>query len=125
VSDRAPRIVVTAPDTLPNLPAAVEVAAFRIVQEALTNVVRHAQARTCMVHLALDGETLRIEVDDDGRGISPTRRAGVGLASMRERAAELGGDCVVEAPPAGGTRVIAHLPLPPPAVGKDPVPVTP
>ncbi len=122
VSDRAPRIVVRAPDTLPTLPAAVEVAAFRIVQEALTNVVRHAQARTCTVHLALDGETLRIEVDDDGRGIPPTRRAGVGLASMRERAAELDGDCVVDAAPGGGTRVVAHLPLPPPAVEEDPVP---
>jgi signal transduction histidine kinase len=93
----------------------VEVAAYRIAQEALANVVRHARAHTCVVRLALDGTTaLGVEIVDDGVGVAafgPQRHAGVGLASMRERAAELGGTCIVEPPPVGGTRVLARLPL--------------
>jgi signal transduction histidine kinase len=104
------RIRVDAPDRLPALPAAVEVAAYRIVQEALTNVVRHADARTCVIRLALDG-ALRLEICDDGRGLVDLHRVGVGITSMRERAAELGGACVVEPAPGGGTRVVAELPL--------------
>jgi signal transduction histidine kinase len=94
----------------PTLPAAVEVAAYRITLEALTNVTRHAHAHNCTVHLAVNG-ALELEIVDDGLGLSPEHRAGVGLASMRERAAELGGACSVERLPAGGTRVRAHLPL--------------
>jgi signal transduction histidine kinase len=105
-----PRVTVDAPDRLPSLPAAVEVAAYRIVQEALTNVVRHAQAHTCAVRLSL-AETLQIEVSDDGMGLPTERQAGVGLLSMRERAAELGGSCVIERGAAGGTRVCARLPV--------------
>ena len=86
---------------LPTLPAAVEVAAYRIVLEALTNVVRHAEARTCSVRLALS-DVLTIEVSDDGLGLPSQHRAGVGLSSMRERAAELGGTCVIAAGSAGG-----------------------
>jgi signal transduction histidine kinase len=106
---------VEAPGHLPPLPAAVEVACFRIAQEAMTNVARHARARTCRVRLSLDearNEALKLEVVDDGVGVSGERRAGVGMTSMRERAAELGGTCVVEPGPAGGTRVLARLPLP-------------
>jgi signal transduction histidine kinase len=103
-------VVVDAPDRLPPLSAAVEVAAYRITQEALTNVARHAQARTCHISLKLD-DTLQLEITDDGIGLPPDRQAGVGLAAMRERAAELGGVCMVEAVPAGGTRVLAQLPL--------------
>ena len=106
------RVAVEAPERLPPLPAAVEVAAFRIAQEALTNVARHAGARTCSVRLSLDeaaGEVC-LEIGDDGRGLAPKRGRGVGLASMRERAEELGGTCVVEPLPAGGTRVRASLP---------------
>jgi two-component system, NarL family, sensor kinase len=106
------RINVEAPERLPELAAAVEVAAYRIVQEALTNVVRHAEARTCLIRLSL-GEALCLEIEDDGVGVPPTRQAGVGLRSMRERAEELGGTCLVEARPSGGTRVRARLPLPP------------
>jgi signal transduction histidine kinase len=102
-------IQVDAP-TLPALPAAVEVAAYRIVQEALANVVRHAHARTCRVQLAIDS-ALSVTVTDDGQGIPPNHPLGIGLTSMRERAAELGGACVVEAGPNGGTRVTARLPL--------------
>ncbi len=102
-------ITVEVPERLPHLPAAVEVAAFRITQEALTNVVRHAQARTCFIALTFD-DALRLEIQDDGVGLPKDRRAGVGLTSMRERAEELGGMCVIESSPAGGTRIVAQLP---------------
>ena len=109
-------VSVDAPDELPALPAAVEVAAYRIVQEALTNVMRHAHARHCRIGLRVvpDGERTMLEVTvfDDGAGLPPSRRAGVGLTSMRERATELGGSCVVEARPNGGTSICARLPVP-------------
>ena len=104
------RITVDAPDSLPPLPAAVEVAAYRIASEALTNVTRHASAHTCCVRLRL-AETLELEVLDDGHGLPADHPTGIGLVSMRERAAELGGQCVVERTPGGGTRVWANLPL--------------
>jgi len=104
-------ISVDAPKSLPSLPAAVEVAAYRILQEALTNVVRHAAASECVIRLKLDGE-LELEITDDGAGLPDDRRAGVGLSSMRERVVELGGTCVVEPSPTGDTRVLARLPLP-------------
>src|SRR5262249_35147152 len=102
-----------APDHLPAMPAAVEVAAFRITQEALNNVARHARARNCVIMLKIDAG-LRVEIVDDGVGLPATRDAehgGGGLAPVRERAAELGGTCTVEAVPGGGTRVWAHLPF--------------
>ncbi len=96
----------------PLLPAAVEVAAYRIVMEALTNVARHAHASNCQVRIVYDG-ALTLEIVDDGIGVSSTPHAGVGLQSMRERAAELGGACIVESMAGnGGTRVFARLPLP-------------
>jgi signal transduction histidine kinase len=103
-------IVLDAPEQLPALPAAVEVAAYRILAEALTNVVRHAQAARCEVRIALAG-ALEIEVVDNGRGLPEDQRRGVGLASMRERAEELGGVCCVDPAPGGGTRVWARLPV--------------
>jgi signal transduction histidine kinase len=108
-------VSVQAPRELPDLPAAVEVAVYRITQEALTNVARHAQAHSCVVRLALKeevNEEVGLEIVDNGVGIPAERSAGVGLSSMRERASELGGSCVVEAAPEGGTRVLVHLPLP-------------
>ena len=107
-----PSIRVEAPETLPPLPAAVEVAAYRIVGEAVTNVVRHAEARTCVVRITLDEDALRLEISDDGVGVGRDRGGtGVGLRSMRERAEELGGVCTVEPGAGGGTRVSASLPL--------------
>jgi signal transduction histidine kinase len=95
---------------LPPLPAALEVAAYRIATEALTNVVRHSRATSAVLtlHCASD---LQIEVADDG---PPTGawRPGVGLQAMQERAAELGGTFKATPTPTGG-RVQAHLPLPP------------
>jgi signal transduction histidine kinase len=113
--DEQLRVSVQAPRDLPNLPAAVEVAVYRITQEALTNVARHAQAHKCFVRLAVNeevNEEVGLEIVDDGVGIPAGRSAGVGLSSMRERASELGGSCVVERAPEGGTQVLVHLPMP-------------
>ena len=106
------RIAVDVPRELPALPAAVEVAAYRVVQEALTNVARHAHARTATVRLVVDSGGLTVEVTDDGTGLPDRHVAGVGLSSMRERTAEMGGSCRVEPATGGGTRVVATLPLP-------------
>jgi signal transduction histidine kinase len=103
------RVSVEAPETLPVLSAAGEVAAYRIAQEAMTNVARHAGARTCTLSVHADTH-LVLEISDDGRGFSDERR-GVGLTSMRERAEELGGTCVVESVRGTGTTVTARLPL--------------
>ncbi len=105
------QVVVEAPDQLPTLPAAVEVAAYRIVQEALTNVARHARARCCRIHLCIEGGALYLEVADDGVGLAAEGKMGVGMLSMRERAEELGGTWTAEALPTGGTRILARIPL--------------
>ena len=98
-------------DDLPAMPAAVEVAAYRIAVEAVTNAVRHGAGRTCRVRLALAGAELRLEVEDDGT--SPDGWVpGVGMAAMRERAEELGGTFAAGPEAAGGARVAATLPLP-------------
>jgi signal transduction histidine kinase len=97
-------------DGLEGLPAAVEVGAYRIVSEALTNVVRHADAATGAVRLRGASDRLVVTIADDGRGISDDVSAGVGLLSMRERAEELGGQCEVRCPEDGGTIVHAVLP---------------
>jgi signal transduction histidine kinase len=108
------QVKVEADGDLQGLPAAVEVAAYRIVCEALNNASRHGGASVCSVRLSLWGEALGVEVLDDGRGLAADYRGGVGLASMRERAAELGGTCVIASAPSGGTVVRARLPLPTP-----------
>lgn len=98
-------------DSLGALPAAVEVAAYRIAGEAMTNVARHAGAAACVVRLDVEGDHLRLEVADDGVGIPAGAEAGVGLVSLRERAVELGGRTEVTCPEGGGTVVRAWLPL--------------
>ncbi len=105
------RIAMSAPDRLPALPAAIEVAAYRITQEALTNVARHARARECRVSISID-DALQVEIVDDGVGIPTETQAGVGMTSMRERASELGGSFLIEPAAGGGTRIVARLPLP-------------
>ncbi len=104
-------VKVEVPELLPPLPAAVEVAAYRIVQEALANVVRHARARTCTIRLSSPGNELHIEVLDDGTGLPDSPRIGVGLSSMEERTAEVGGRCTFESVEPSGTRLSFHLPL--------------
>lgn len=101
---------VRVPEGMPPLPAAVEVTAYRIVQEALANVARHAHARHCLVELTCDN-ALRLTIRDDGIGLPVDYRAGVGLTSMQERVTELGGSCLVKAVPGGGTLIQAVIPL--------------
>jgi signal transduction histidine kinase len=105
-------VTVDVPGRLQINSAAVEVAAYRIATEAMTNVARHASARRCAVRICPEGGNLVVEVLDDGTGVPPDRRDGVGLASMRERAAELGGALAVSPASGGGTMVTATLPLP-------------
>jgi signal transduction histidine kinase len=105
-----PRLIIVAPERLPPLSAAVELAAYRIMQEALTNTVRHARARWSRISIEVDG-ALVVAISDDGVGLPADHRAGVGLRSMRERAEELGGTLTVGGCPGGGTCVRARLPL--------------
>ena len=101
---------VNAPEDLPDLPAAVEVAAYRIVVEALANVARHSAGATASVRVERGDGDLRVEVTDTGGTARGAWRPGVGISSMRERAAELGGTLEAGPGPAGG-RVAALLPL--------------
>ncbi|MEZ5159188.1 MAG: sensor histidine kinase [Candidatus Nanopelagicales bacterium] len=106
-------IEVSGPEPMPALPAAVEVAAFRIASEAMANVVQHAGATRCRVDLYVNGQ-LELTVADNGNGPgerSDTAGSGVGWTSMRERAAELGGTCTMTRRPEGGLLVRAVLPL--------------
>jgi signal transduction histidine kinase len=97
---------------LPALSAAVEVAAYRIVLEALANVIRHAEAKHCSVCLSLPDPTcLAIEVVDDGQGLSEAEQPGIGISTMRERAVELGGSFLIGASTTNGTRIAVTLPL--------------
>jgi two-component system, NarL family, sensor kinase len=98
------------PDALPALPAAIEVAVYRIVQEGLMNVDRHAGARCCAIELRVR-DRLHLEIVDDGSGLREGHRAGVGLRSMRERAEELGGRFVIESTEPAGTRLAVSFPL--------------
>nr|WP_260407742.1 histidine kinase [Planomonospora venezuelensis] len=125
------RVAVHAPDELPALPAATEAAAYRIAAEALANVRRHAGTAEAELRVEVTGAALVVEILDRGRGMRPAgreadpdgpggtgaggsaaegAREGVGLVSMRERAAELGGSCTVEERAGGGTGVRVVLP---------------
>ena len=96
------------------LPADIDLSAFRIIQEAVTNVVRHAGTSQCQVCIGQQDGQLSIEVTDSGRGGSAAG-TGYGITGMRERAALLGGDFSAGPGPGGGFRVAARLPLPAPA----------
>jgi signal transduction histidine kinase len=102
--------IVVENDALPSLPPAVEVAAYRIAIEAVTNATRHAGASRCTITLRLDGR-LKLEVADDGGGLPAAARAGVGLRSMRERATELSGSFELDTEPQRGTRIRVSLPV--------------
>lgn len=96
---------------LPPLPAATELAMYRIALEALTNAARHAHATHCSIRLTLDHDRLYLEVRDNGQGLPTKPRHGIGIQSMRERVAELGGFCTIENNLEGGTSVGATLPI--------------
>ena len=122
-----PEVDVRATGRFDELPAAVEVAAYRIGAEAVNNAVRHADASRVELALSAGDTGLEVLVRDDGNGLPASLTPGVGLASMRERAAELGGWCTVE-PAADGTAVRAWLPFDvlsehAPAAGPDDVPL--
>lgn len=130
-------ITIDVPENLPGLPAAVEVAAYRITMEAITNVIKHAGARECRVRFGItptnatsppnllsasrEGAAMwaaltpmhqfQIEIIDDGRGLPNPLTPGVGLNSMRERAEELGGTFSVRGRETGGTHITVILPI--------------
>jgi signal transduction histidine kinase len=111
------------------LPPEMETALFRICQEAMSNVARHAQATAVLIEVGLEGDVFRIDIEDDGRGFDPdaaARREGRrswGLMGIRERAEILGGSARVESSPGKGTRVEVRIPVPlEPAVEPAPVP---
>jgi two-component system, NarL family, sensor histidine kinase DevS len=96
----------------PRLPASIETALYRLVQEAVNNVVKHANARKVEIRVARDGEMLRLRVSDDGDGFDPARvEKGFGLTGMRERAALADGRLVVDSKLGEGTTLRAELPL--------------
>jgi signal transduction histidine kinase len=103
----------------PGLPAAVELAAYRIAQEALTNAVRHSGGSHVDVELAVEEleRRLTVRVADDGIGLSDTEPPGFGIQSMRQRARDVGGECAVRQGSSGGVVVTAMLPLPAVGVG--------
>lgn len=113
---RPERRVVVSADNVDGLPAAIDLAAYRIVAEALNNAVRHASASRIEISLRGVGAQLEVRIADDGRGLPTDRPSGVGLDSMRARAEELGGRFTVKSVPGSGTTVIADLPL---AMGDD------
>jgi two-component system, NarL family, sensor kinase len=104
------RIVFDLPEKIPELPAAVEVATYRIVQEALNNVIRHAHASCCEVRMWCN-ESLHLNITDNGQGFKINHPPGIGLTTMRERASELGGALQVNEVNSGGTCVKVSLPL--------------
>jgi signal transduction histidine kinase len=113
-------VVVDVPEALPRLPAATEMAAYYIALEALTNVAKHSGADSCRIRLALSrssapaaARVLHVDILDNGGGLSPGDVAGMGLLSMRARAAEVGGSCRIEPGDDAGTAVRVRLPCPP------------
>ncbi len=98
------------------LPPETEKALLRIIQEALANVLKHAQASEVRIDLRFDADHARLSVRDDGRGFEAEREAGsLGLTSMRNRAQALGGEWAISSRPGGGTEVRAAIPIPRPA----------
>ncbi|WP_406307130.1 histidine kinase [Streptomyces sp. NBC_00885] len=99
------------PQHIPRLAAAVEEATYWVLVEAVANVLRHAQAANCWVSLEVGDDALQMTVADDGQGLPARIRPGVGVGSMRERAAEIGGSCEIRPRNGGGTEVVAYLPV--------------
>jgi signal transduction histidine kinase len=104
------QLEVLAPDAMPELSAAMEVAIYRIATEAVHNVVRHADATICTIGITINTETLTLTITDNGQGIPAEHLNGIGTQSMRERAVELGGTLAVQSVDPNGTRIEVHLP---------------
>lgn len=100
-----------APEVLPELPAAVEVAIYRIVEEGLANIIHHAQAKNGMITLSLIEPGISIDILDDGVGLPEIISYGIGLKSLRERASELSGTWSIQSMPGRGTHLSAWMPL--------------
>jgi signal transduction histidine kinase len=105
------------PDNLERLPPEMELVIFRLVQESMTNIHRHSGSKTALIRLEREETTVRVKVEDQGRGMSPERLAaiqsqgsGVGIRGMRERVRHFGGDLVIESN-GSGTKVYATLPM--------------
>jgi signal transduction histidine kinase len=111
LGERSGLAVTVEAESLPRLPAAVEVAAYRVVQEALGNAALHSGASSVRVGVGASGDQLLVEVTDDGTGDVHPRPDGVGLGSMRDRAEEIGGRFELLATPSQGTTVRIHLPI--------------
>ena len=111
LGDATTQLEVIAPEPMPRLPAAVEVAVYRIASEAIYNVVKHAEATACVVEIQLERGQLSLRVTDDGRYLPADHTPGIGLHSMQERAAELGGTFSIQPAAAGGTCILVRLPL--------------
>ena len=108
---RGIRVTLDVTEPMPPLPAAVEVAAYRIALEAFTNIVKHARASACRVLIRIENASLLLEISDNGKGLPAETHTGIGFHSMRERASELGGEFAIEKKPSGGTTVRARLPI--------------
>jgi signal transduction histidine kinase len=110
-------ISVNASSVRDRLPERMETALFRIAQEALTNVTKHAKARHVAIHVDQGEDTIQLVVEDDGVGFQPgngspgQEESGWGLSIMRERALSVGGVFSFETPDGGGTRVEVEIPL--------------
>jgi len=96
---------------LPPFAPDLQVVIYRVVQESLTNVARHASANRAWVRLGFEHDVVRVVVEDDGRGLGSAMVPHLGILGMRERVTELGGSLVVESRPGAGVRVEAHLPV--------------
>ena len=101
-----------------DLPPQVEIALFRVAQEAITNIAKHAGAHHALVNVDFGRSAITIEIEDDGRGFDPDKVSprpgdaqGIGLIGMRERVELLGGQFQIETQPGGGTRIIVRVPL--------------
>ncbi|MBI4286480.1 MAG: HAMP domain-containing protein [Chloroflexi bacterium] len=112
------RVHVEVPHEERKLPAELEIALFRIVQEAITNIIKHAEARNAMLNVEFVNSAIRIEVEDDGKGfdvksVSPQvdRTRGLGLLGMEERVTLLGGKFEIESQPGSGTHLTIEVPL--------------
>jgi len=109
------RCTETYPDAEPTFNAEAAIGVFRMAQEALTNILKHAEAKSAHLLIGIEGGTFMLRVSDDGKGIPPNRlqtATSHGLASMRHRIAALGGSWQVDSPSSGGTVVTALIPLP-------------